>query len=97
MKAATKRQAHAVRVQAVHQVREGVNRSEIQMGGRRITPRQVEVLQAIADGSRNEDLAAKFKITLPGVQKYVGQIMELTGTTSRASAVAFAIRNGLIK
>lgn len=82
---------------AVRRVEEGVQRAEVHVGGKPLTARQLEILQAIADGERNEDMAGRYKITLPGVQKYVGQIMQLTGTTSRASAVAYALRAGLIK
>lgn len=82
---------------AACEVSQGARRHVLRVGGRELKAREVEVLQAIADGERNDQLAAKFGISLPGVQKYVGRLMELTGTLSRAHLIAFALRGGLIK
>lgn len=84
-------------VVAAREVRAGASRQVVRVGGRELKPRETEVLQALADGERNEALAERFDITLPGVQKYVGRLMDLTGTLSRAHLIAFALRNGLIK
>lgn len=97
MSAHVLRQPRQVPVIAVREIREGEAKLQMRVGGRCLSGRQLEILQAIADGARNDELAAKLGISMPGVQKYVGQIMDLTGTTSRAAAVAFALRSRLIK
>lgn len=59
---------------------------------------QVAILQWIAHGKRNEEIALLMNLARPQtVQAHVMRIMEATGTNSRAGAVAWALRRGLIK
>lgn len=59
---------------------------------------QIAILQWIAHGKRNEEIALLMNLARPQtVQAHVMRIMEATGTCSRAAAVAWALRRGIIK
>lgn len=63
---------------------------------RTLTARQVEVLQAVADGDTYDEIATALWITRTSVSTTVGHIRVKLRTTSTASAVAIALRKGLI-
>lgn len=64
----------------------------------KLTQAQVAILQWIADGKDNIAIALLMNIERPIlIQRQMQKIMELTGTCTRSSAVAWALRKGVIK
>lgn len=62
-----------------------------------LTGREVEVLQQIAGGNRNRDIAEKLFITEETVKVHIKHIMEKLGASDRTQAVAIAVRRGIIQ
>jgi DNA-binding NarL/FixJ family response regulator len=61
-----------------------------------LTPREVEVLGMLAEGSGNKMIAARLGISEHTVKTHVGSIFGKLGVSSRAEAVASAARLGLL-
>jgi DNA-binding NarL/FixJ family response regulator len=62
-----------------------------------LTAREVEVLQQIAAGSRNRDIAKKLFIAEETVKVHIKHIMEKLGAADRTQAVAIGVRRGIIQ
>ncbi len=62
-----------------------------------LTGREVEVLQQIAGGNRNRDIAEKLFITEETVKVHIKHIMEKLSASDRTQAVAIAVRRGIIQ
>ena len=62
-----------------------------------LTAREVEVLQQIAGGNRNRDIAEKLFITEETVKVHIKHIMEKLGASDRTQAVAIGVRRGIIQ
>ena len=62
-----------------------------------LTVREVEVLQQVAGGCRNRDIAEKLFITEETVKVHVKHIMEKLGASDRTQAVAIGVRRGIIQ
>ena len=61
------------------------------------TPREVEVLQQIANGRKNRDIADKLFISEHTVKVHIKHIMEKLGAGDRTDAVAIGVRRGFIQ
>jgi DNA-binding NarL/FixJ family response regulator len=61
-----------------------------------LSQREVEVLQQIAGGNRNRDIAEKLFITEETVKVHIKHIMEKLEAADRTQAVAIGIRRGII-
>ena len=61
-----------------------------------LTPREREVLELLAAGARNGEIAARLYVTLDTVKKHVGHIFGKLGVSNRTQAVARARALGLI-
>ena len=61
-----------------------------------LTPRETEVLRALADGHGNKEIAARFGISENTVKFHVGSIMGKLGAASRTEAVILGIRHGIV-
>lgn len=61
-----------------------------------LTKREREVLQMLAAGLGNKEIAAKLNISDHTVKFHVGSILGKLGAASRAEAVALGIRRGLV-
>lgn len=61
-----------------------------------LTGREIEVLQQIAGGNRNRDIAEKLFITEETVKVHIKHIMEKLGASDRTQAVAIGVRRGII-
>lgn len=61
-----------------------------------LTPRELDVLALIRDGSRNKEIADRLGIAETTVNFHVRNLMEKLGAHDRAHAVAVAIRRGLL-
>jgi len=67
------------------------------IGDEALTERETEVLQQVAGGNRNRDIAEKLFITEETVKVHVKHIMEKLGASDRTQAVAIGIRRGIIQ
>jgi DNA-binding NarL/FixJ family response regulator len=62
-----------------------------------LTPREIDVLQHVAGGNRNRDIAERLGISEETVKVHVKHIMEKLGATDRTAAVAIGVRRGIIQ
>jgi NarL family two-component system response regulator YdfI len=61
-----------------------------------LTPREMEVLHALAAGAGNKTIAMQLHISEHTAKFHVSQILAKLGAGSRAEAVSIAIRRGLL-
>jgi DNA-binding NarL/FixJ family response regulator len=66
------------------------------IGDEPLSKREIEVLQKVASGNRNGDIAALLFISEETVKGHVKHIMEKLDASDRTEAVAIAIRRGII-
>ncbi|MCT0199822.1 response regulator transcription factor [Synechococcus sp. CS-1325] len=80
-------------------------RSLLQLGGGKkavapvhheFTPREASVLQLVAEGLMNKEIARQLETSIRNVEKYVSRLFIKTGTTSRTELVRYALENGLV-
>ncbi|QKS15083.1 response regulator transcription factor [Curtobacterium sp. Csp2] len=57
-----------------------------------LTPREADVLERIAAGRTNPEIAAELFLTVPTVKSYVNQVFAKLGVRTRAEAVALVLR-----
>src|SRR5215470_6514862 len=62
-----------------------------------LTGREIEILQQIAGGNRNRDIAEKLFITEETVKVHIKHIMGKLGASDRTQAVAIGVRRGIIQ
>jgi DNA-binding NarL/FixJ family response regulator len=62
-----------------------------------LTEREIEVLQQIAGGNRNREIAERLFITEETVKVHIRHIMEKLGATDRTQAVTIGVRRGIIQ
>ena len=60
------------------------------------TPREQDVLDLVAEGLMNKEIAARLGTTVRNVEKYVSRLFGKTGTNSRTELVRYALENGLV-
>jgi DNA-binding NarL/FixJ family response regulator len=65
-------------------------------GGEALTPRELEVLQALAGGLTNRAIARRLAVSENTVKFHVSSILTKLDAASRAEAVALAARRGLL-
>lgn len=66
------------------------------MGDEALTGREVEILQQIAEGNRNKDIADRLFISEGTVKVHIKHIMEKLGANDRTQAITIAVRRGII-
>jgi DNA-binding NarL/FixJ family response regulator len=64
--------------------------------GRRLTPRELEVLQLICDGLSNKEIAVKLEVSANTVAVHRANIMNALGVHKTAELVVYALQNGLV-
>jgi DNA-binding NarL/FixJ family response regulator len=76
--------------------RERAQHREAELLLSQLTDREHEVLQLLAEGHRNEDIAAKLFISPQTVQTHVRNVLGKLGVHSKLEAVTFAVRHGAV-
>jgi DNA-binding NarL/FixJ family response regulator len=66
------------------------------MSDESLTSRELEVLQQVAAGNRNRDIAERLFISEETVKVHVKHVMEKLGARDRTGAVSIAIRRGIL-
>jgi DNA-binding NarL/FixJ family response regulator len=61
-----------------------------------LSPREIEVLELIADGYRNKEIAAELRISNETVKVHVKSILTKLTVSDRTAAVTVAVRRGII-
>lgn len=61
-----------------------------------LTPRELEILELLALGLSNQEIAEKLFISLPTVKTHVGRVLMKTNSRDRVHAVLFAFRHGVV-
>ncbi|MEO0349333.1 MAG: response regulator transcription factor [Cyanobacteria bacterium P01_A01_bin.15] len=61
-----------------------------------LTPREQDVLNLVAEGLMNKEIASRLGTTVRNVEKYVSRLFGKTGTNSRTELVRFALEHGLV-
>jgi len=61
-----------------------------------LTPRELEVLELIAQGMRNREIARAIGRTEATVKMHLKHVMQKLGVTDRTEAVTLALRRGII-
>ena len=88
------RQVHAGRKRIPHEIAAQLAEH---IADERLTEREIGVLQHVAGGNRNREIAELLAISEETVKVHVKHIMEKLGATDRTSAVAIAVRRGIIQ
>ena len=91
--------------QAIRQVHSGKKRVPPEvaarlaehMGSEKLTEREVQVLERVAGGNRNRDIADLLCISEETVKVHVKHIMEKLGANDRTQAITIAVRRGIIQ
>ena len=60
------------------------------------TPREASVLQLVAEGMMNKEIARRLETSIRNVEKYVSRLFTKTGTASRTELVRYALEHGLV-
>ena len=60
------------------------------------TPREASVLQLVAEGLMNKEIARQLETSIRNVEKYVSRLFNKTGTSSRTELVRYALENNLV-
>jgi DNA-binding NarL/FixJ family response regulator len=63
---------------------------------KRLTPRELEVLQLICDGLSNKEIAEKLELSANTVAVHRANIMNTLGVHKTAELVVYALQNGLV-
>ena len=62
-----------------------------------LSPRQIEIIDSIARGLTNKDIASQLDISLESVKSHIKIILEKLGAASRTEAASIAQRKNLLK
>ena len=89
-------------IRQVHAGRKGIPREIAaqlaeHIADERLTEREIDVLQHVAGGNRNRDIAERLAISEETVKVHVKHIMEKLSASDRTAAVAIAVRRGIIQ
>src|SRR5918992_598196 len=70
---------------------------EAQQAIAQLTPREIEVLQALAEGLDSEGIAKKLHISLRTERNHMASILSKLGVHSQLQALVFALRHGVVE
>jgi DNA-binding NarL/FixJ family response regulator len=63
----------------------------------RLTPRERELIQVLAEGLADKEIAARLHLTVGTVRRHLASIFEKLGVRSRLQALIVAARHGLVR
>ena len=63
----------------------------------RLTPRELDVLQALADGLNDREIAQRLHIATETARTHMVNILRKLGVDSRLQALVFAVRHGVVE
>jgi DNA-binding NarL/FixJ family response regulator len=78
-----------------------VDEAEQELGGDRrerpagLTPREIEILRAVAAGQSNREIASTLVLSVHTIERHIANIYRKIGVRNRAEATAFALRERL--
>lgn len=67
------------------------------MSDETLTVREIEILQQVAEGNRNRDIADRLFISEGTVKVHLQHIMDKLGASDRTQAITIAVRRGIIR
>ena len=70
--------------------------TSLEAGERTLTPRELEILEMMAEGISNQVIAHRLRISAYTVKFHVASILEKLRASSRTEAVTLGVRRGLI-
>jgi DNA-binding NarL/FixJ family response regulator len=76
--------------------RERESHREAQALSDKLTPREREVLQALAEGLSDKEIAQRLHVGVGTVHSHVANILSKLEVSSRLQALVFAVRHGLV-
>ena len=62
----------------------------------RLTPREVQVLGALAEGLSDREIGARLHVSTETVRTHMVNLLAKLGVDSRLQALLFAVRHGLV-
>jgi DNA-binding NarL/FixJ family response regulator len=71
-------------------------RTERSGDGQKLTPREIEVLQLVAEGMTNKQIASELSISIKTVEKHRQQVMDKLDIHDVAGLTRYAINSGII-
>ncbi len=74
----------------------GQQRSRGETPQQQFTPREASVLQLVAEGLMNKEIAKRLGTSIRNVEKYVSRLFGKTSTSSRTELVRYALENHLV-
>jgi len=77
--------------------RERESNREARLAIDKLTPREREVLQALAEGWSDKQIAQRLHVGVGTVHTHVASILSKLEVSSRLQALVFAVRHGLVK
>lgn len=77
-------------------LRDGEANKQNVVGGSSLTPREREILQLLAEGLRNKDIARRLDVSVKTVETHRAAVMHKTGSETIADLVRYAVRNRII-
>jgi DNA-binding NarL/FixJ family response regulator len=62
-----------------------------------LTPREREILEVLAEGLSDKEIAARLTVSIATVRTHVNAILTKTGARSRTQALILAVRHGVVR
>lgn len=87
----------AISKRLLEHYRSSINRSPDQTKPTKLTPRELEVLQLVAEGYANKQIAAELFISIKTVEKHRQQLMHKLDIHDIAGLTRYAIAKGIIE
>ncbi len=78
-------------------VRNREHELRIKSAAERLTPREMEVLQALSEGLSNKEIAGLMHISVETERSHMMNILTKLGARSRLQALVIAARNGIVE
>ena len=66
------------------------------LGQEALSPREITILQRVAEGDRNKEIAARLFLSEETIKSHMKNILEKLGASDRTQAVSIAVRRGIM-